>query len=223
MPNLTRRTLGTAMILAPLLALVSAVVAPTLKSSASARLAEIAHHPDRWYIYALCITVSGWLFVLAVLGLIGIVGERASRLSFVGGGLALLGAFVAVGDATVELMYWQMGAPGGDRAQMTALADRYENAAGSSLLFTIGGLALIAGLVILAAALWRTGAVTIWAALGMPTGAIVNIAGFSTSSNALVIVSNVVLLAALGSTGLRLLTKRPERQGQMSQPQPVTT
>ena len=133
MPSPIRKSLAAAMILAPLLALVSAIVAPPLKSGVDARLAEIARHHDRWYLYALFITLSGWLFVLAVLGLIGIVCEQAPRLSVVGGALALVGAFVAVGDGTVELMYWQMGAPGADRAQMAgarrSLRERRRNRA----------------------------------------------------------------------------------------------
>jgi hypothetical protein len=206
-PNLTRKSCGAAMILAPLLGLASAVIAPPLKSGAGAKLAEIARHQDRWYLYALLITISSWLLVPAVLGLIGIVSERAPRLSVIGGGLALLGVLVAIGDATVELMYWQMGAAGADRTQMAALADRYENAAGSSLPFAIGGLALIAGLVLLALALWRTGAAPAWAAAGVPAGVVLNVVAFSASSSALVIASNVVLLATLGWIGRAVVTE----------------
>jgi hypothetical protein len=206
MPNLTRRILGAAMILAPLLALASALVAPALKGRAGAKLAEIANHQDRWYLYALFITVSGWLLVPAVLGLIGSVSERAPRLGLIGGALALLGAVTAIGDATVELMYWQMGAPGGDPAQMAALADRYENATGSSLIFTIGGLALISGLALLAIALWRTRTAPIWAAVGIPLATVLNIAGLSGNSNALVIASDIMLLAALGWIGRLVFT-----------------
>ena len=114
---------------------------------------------------------------------------------------------IAIGDATVELMYWQMGAPGADRGQMTALADRYESAAGSSLLFTIGGLALIVGLVLLAIALRRSRTAPSWAAVGIVVGALVNIAGFSENSNAVLVASNVLLLAALGRIGWLLVAE----------------
>jgi hypothetical protein len=222
-PNLTRKSCGAAMILAPLLGLASAVIAPPLKSGAGAKLAEIARHQDRWYLYALLITISSWLLVPAVLGLIGLVSERAPRLSLIGGALALLGVLVAIGDGTVELMYWQMGAAGVDRAQMAALADRYENAAGSSLPFVIGGLALIAGLVLLAIALWRTGAAPVWAAAGIPAGVVLNIVALSSSSGALVIASNVVLLATLGRIG-RTVVVEPLPHGEpLLRPHVTTT
>jgi hypothetical protein len=222
-PNLTRKTCGVAMILAPLLGLASAIASPPLKSSAGAKLAEIARHQDRWYLYALLITISSWLFVPAVLGLIGLVSERAPRLSLIGGGLALLGVLVAIGDATVELMYWQMGAAGADRAQMAALADRYENAAGSSLPFAVGGLALIAGLVLLAIALWRTGAAPAWAAAGIPVGVVLNIVAFSSSSGALVIASNVVLLATLGWIGRSVVADHLPHREPVLRPHVTTT
>jgi hypothetical protein len=222
MPSQIRRTLGVAMILAPLLGLASALVAPALKGDAAAQLAAIAQHQDRWYVYAVLITVSSWLLVLAVLGLTWTVFERSPRLASIGGGLTLLGAVIAIGDATVELMYWQMGAPNADRAQMAALADRYENAAGSSLLFTIGGLALISGLVLLAIALWRSHTAPTWAAAGIVLGAVINIAGFSANSNVLVIASNVVLLAALGRIGWHLASDPVTDRRHASQPHATT-
>jgi len=223
MPNLTGKTCGAAMILAPLLGLASAIAAPPLKSSAGGKLAEIALHQDRWYVYALLITISSWLLVPAVLGLMGLVSERAPRLSLIGGGLALLGVLVAIGDATVELMYWQMGAARADRAQMAALADRYENAAGSSLLFAIGGLALIVGLVLLAIALWRTGTAPAWAAAGIPVGVVLNVVGLSSSNTALAIASNVVLLATLGWIGRVVATERAPCRRPLTQPHVTTS
>jgi hypothetical protein len=205
MPNQIRKTIAATMILAPFAGLVSAIASPPLKADASAQLAEIARHSDRWYIYALLITVSGWLFVPAVIGLVGLVSERAPRLGLVGGCLALLGSLIAVGDATTELMYWQMGALRADRTQMAALSDRYENATGTSLVFTIGGLAVIVGLSLLAVAVWRLRVAPVWAAAGVPLGAIVNIAGFASNSTGVVIASNVVWLGTLGWIGWREL------------------
>jgi hypothetical protein len=209
MQNPFSKAVGAAMILAPIAGLVSAIVSPALKSDTAAQLAEIARHQDRWYVYAVFMTVSMWFFVPALIGLVGLVAEQAPRLGLIGGGLALLGALIATGDATTELMYWQMGAPGADRAQMVALSDRYDNATGAALLFTVGGLALLAGLVLLAVALWRTRLAPLWVAVGLPVGGLVNIVGFSVNSNLVVTLSNVVLLAALGFIGRRLLVEGP--------------
>ena len=221
MPKPIRTTLAATMILSPLLGLVSALAAPPLRSTASAEVAEIARHSDRWYLYALFIAASMWLLVPAVLGLTAMVAERAPRLGLVGGGLALFGALVATGDAATELMYWQMGAPGADRGQMAALAHRYENAAGSSLIYAVGGLAAIVGLAILAGLLWRNHLAPAWAAAGVPAGVVVNVAGFSAHSNAVVVASNLVLLAALGWIGRRLLAE-PDAQRLVPQPHPTT-
>jgi len=212
MPDAIRKALGVTMILAPVLGVVSAVAAPPLRSSTSAGLAEIARHQDRWYVYALFISASMWLLVPAIVGLIGMVAGRAPRLTLLGGALALFGALVATGDAMTELMYWQIGAPGADRAQMVALSDRYENATGTSLIFTAGGLAVIAGLAILAGLLWRLRLAPPWAAFGVPLGAVVNIVGFTLNDNAVVTVSNLVLLAALGWIG-RILLAAPRPAG----------
>jgi hypothetical protein len=223
MPNPFRKSVAAAMILSPLLGLVSALASPALHANATATLAEIARHSDRWYLYALFATASMWLLVPAVLGLTSLVAERAPRLSLLGGGLALLGALVATGDATTELLYWQMGAPGADRTQMAALANRYDNAAGSSLVFAVGGIAIIVGLAILAALLWRSRRAPVWAALGVPAGTILNIAGFAASSNVAVIASNLVLLATLGWIGRLLLTEPAAQPRHTAQPYLTTT
>jgi hypothetical protein len=223
MTDLWRKTFGISMLLAPVLSLLSAVVSPPLESNTSAKIAEIAQHQDRWYLYAIFTTIGAWLFVPSVIGLISMLARRAPRASFVGGSLAMLGVLVAIGDGTTELVYWQMGAAGADRAQMAALADRYESATGSSLLFTIGGLALLVGLVVLAVTLARTHMAPPWAAAAIPIGTIVNIAGFSTSSNAAVIASNLIFLAGFSWIARLLLADTTEQPRHLLQHHATTT
>jgi hypothetical protein len=95
-----------------------------------------------------------------------------------------------------------MGAPGASHAQMTALAERYENTAGSSLIYTVGGLATLAGTLLLAVALWRTHVVPRWTSASIPVAVVANVGGFSAASSPLLVASYVLLLAAFGRIAL---------------------
>ena len=79
---------------------------------------------------------------------------------------------------------------------MVALMHRLDTTPGIALLFTIGGLAIIAGTVLLGAGLFRSRAVPRWAAVVLPAGAVVNIAGFAAHSLPILDVSAILLLAA---------------------------
>lgn len=205
LPALTR---SAAMVAAPLTGVVAAVALPALAGDPPTEIAALAAHPTRWYVYAIFMLISSCLLAPAVLGVMALLRDRAPRWSVLAGVLAQVGVLIGIGDAAVELVYWQMGAPGADRAQMVALADRYESALGSSLPFTVGGLAALIGMAALAAALWRTRVAPRWAAVGLLLGTVANVVGFSTSQ-AVLVGSYVVLLAALTPMALRLAGRRP--------------
>jgi hypothetical protein len=88
---------------------------------------------------------------------------------------------------------------------MTALMTRLDNAAGLELIFTIGGLAVLVGTVVLAIGLVRAQVARAWVAACLPIAMIVNIVGFGATSRSLVAASCVILLAAF----LPLATDRP--------------
>ena len=121
--------------------------------------------------------------------------ERSPRLAHIGGTLSLFGALVAVGDSMSQLMIWQMGADGANRAQMAALLHRFDNVAGASLVFALGGLAIVIGMVLLSIALYRSRTAPAWAAAALVAGMVLNIVGFSSASTGVLIFSAVVLLA----------------------------
>ncbi len=193
--EMTRWATGLAMLLAPIVWLVSTIVAPKISSDELAQVAVIARYPDRWYWFALLTLVGAMLLVPALLGVMGLMRERAPLAGCVGGSLALLGTLVAIGDSTVQLVTWQMGASSADGAQMAALLTRFDDAAGSALIFTLGGLALVAGTVILAIGLTRARIAPVWAAACLPLGTVVNIVGFGAGSRSLLAASCVILLA----------------------------
>jgi len=194
-----------AMLLTSLTGVVAAFAVPELQSTRSAELAAITAHPDRFYVYALFLLASSYLLVPAFFGVMALLRDRAPRWTFVAGALAQAGLLIAIGDAATELMYWQMGAPGANRAQMVALAERYEGAAGSSLVYTVGGLASLIGIALLSAGVWRTRVAPRWAAVALVAGGVGNVVGFSVASQPVLIASYLVLLAGFTPMGLRLL------------------
>ncbi|MEA2450653.1 MAG: hypothetical protein QOG63_2585 [Thermoleophilaceae bacterium] len=201
-----RTAIGVALIGAPLLTLVSAIASPAIKGDEAAQVAVIAAHPARYYAFAIFTLAGIILLVPALLGLMQMTRDRAPGWGNVGGTLALLGTLIATGDAATQLLVWQMGAPGADRAEMAALLQRYDEALGSSLVFTIGGLAFLVGTLVLAIGLIRARAVPAVVAIGVFAGVFLNIAGFTAASAGLLIVSSVVLLASLGWIGWRVLS-----------------
>ncbi len=197
-----RRATALALILAPIAWLLSAAVAPHLETDEGAQLAVIAQHPDRWYWFALLTLVGSMLLVPALMGVIGLLRERAPVAGYVGGSLAVLGTLVAIGDSLEQLVIWQMGA--GDRGQMAALLTRLDDAAGLTLIFTTGALALLVGTVTLAVGLVRARVAPPWAAACLPLAMVVNIAGFAAASRSIVAASCVILLAGFACLASRL-------------------
>ena len=87
---------------------------------------------------------------------------------------------------------------------MAALADRYENAAGVSVIYSLGGLAIVVGTLLIAVATWRTRVVPRWAAVARVAGTAANITGFTMASQPVLAVSYVLLLAAFVPFAVRL-------------------
>lgn len=203
--RLRRSALAAALVLAPLTGLVAAVAHPALKATVAEQIAAIAAHPGRFYVYALFILLSQYLLVPAIFGVMALLRERAPRWTFIAGAVVQTGLLVAIGDAATELVSWQMGAPGADRAQMVALSGRYENTAGSSLIYAIGGLATLVGIALISVALWRTRVAPRWTAVALLAGTVANVVGFSTGQPVL-IASYVVLLVSFVPMAQRLIS-----------------
>jgi hypothetical protein len=200
------------MIVAPIFLVASALVSPQLKSDEGAQLAVIAAHPTRWYWFTLLLLIGSILLVPALLGIAALVHERMPRLATVAGGFAVLGSLVAIGDVMSQFVSWQMVATGADRAQMAALLHRFDNAGGVGVVFNVGGLAILIGVVALTVGLIRTRTAPTWAAIGLSLATLLNIVEFSSASAAGVAASWVVLLASMGYIGRRALVEQPSHR-----------
>jgi hypothetical protein len=201
------------LVLAPLLALASSVVAPAFKSDEREQLAVVAAHPNQWYWFTLLLLAGSILFVPALLWIAELVRSRAPRLGQIGGALAVLGAIIAVGDVMTQFVSWQMVKGGADLTQMAAALDRFANAGGSSIVFTVGGLSILIGCVLLTVGLIRHHLAPAWAAVGLSAAVLVNIVGFSAASNAVVAASWVLLLVSMGALAARPSVLQPAVAG----------
>lgn len=205
------RALGMALIVTPLLWLAAEAVSPPLKSGAAAQLAVVAAHPHRWYWYTVLLIAGTITLVPAALGVARLTSQASPRLSATGAALVGFSAIVAVGDATTQLLTWQMTQPGANHAQMAALLDRYDNSAAASIFFLPGGVALLAGSAVLAIALWRAPIAARWVAVSFGVGLVVNLLGFMGASVAVIALGAAVLTPGALVLGRRLLAHSPER------------
>src|SRR3954453_13870323 len=152
--RITRKGLGIAMVAMPLIWLASGVICPPLKGDAAAQLAVIRAHPDRWYWFTLLLLVGSMLLIQALLGVLRLLRERSPKLATIGGGLALLGALVAIGDVATQFVTWLMVRPGQDPVQMARLLDGVGSSGAANIAYTIGGPALLVGMLLLSIALF---------------------------------------------------------------------
>jgi hypothetical protein len=220
--QLSRKAAGLSLILAPVLGLVAVCAWPPLRSGDRAQIAAIAAQPGRWYVFALFILLSSYLLVPAVLALIGLLRPHRPRWAAVAGSVALLGVLVSIGDSATELIYSKMGASGASLSQMAALATRYDSSPVTSLIYLTGGAAVLSGMALLSAGLWRSQAVPAWTAAGILVGTVLNLVGLSSASVPLAIASYTVRLAALSRIAAAIVATKPEAAGPLPEPARAT-
>jgi hypothetical protein len=216
-PRPGQPALASALIGTPLLWLAAEAVSPKLAADPSQQLAIIGRHPDRWYVYTLLLILGTMTFIPAVLALVRLAAG-SPRLAAIGGTVLGLGTLVAIGDATSQLMIWQMVGHGADQHQMAALIDRFDNAGGSSVVFGVGGLGFLAGTILLTIALVRTRHTPAWATALFAVGIVLQLVGFTTNSVAVIMISSVILLAAMSRQAMSLLTPTANPAAEDRQP-----
>ena len=206
-----RLVAGFCLIVAPAVLLVGALIHPQGKEAAAAHLAVVAEDPDRYALAHAIILLGLALFLPVVLALMHLLRERGTTFGHLGGGLAMMGLFGATAVVAVDgIAVSQMGQPGVNLEEMSALLDRIKESPGLRGVAVVAGVALMLGMVLLAYGLWRTRAVQPWMAALVAAGAIAFFVGVATDNRIIFAMAFVLYLIALGPLGWGVLQESDE-------------
>lgn len=197
-----RRLGGTALVIAPLVVLAAAALHPREVTDAARQLDIVASGLNRWYVAHLLYIVGFALFVPAVLAMGRRLRVSAPRLELWGTSLTVVGLVASAGLVAAEgFGAWQL-AQAPDRASATATFDHLVHSAGVFVPLGVVGLAVPAGLLVLAIGLGRTASVAAWAAWALGAGAVLLAVGLASAILPVLVVGVAALAVAMGSVGL---------------------
>ena len=198
-PTLGRRFSAISLVLAPLFLPLSAIPLPSSASEPGPQTAAVNVHHRNYYPSVLRGLAGRTAPPPALHPTSPTAPPAHRRLGVIGGGLALFGSMLALVDWGGELVKWQMGVPGADRAQMVALVARFDETASSAFVTQLSGLTFLVGIVGLAVGLRRGHVAPLWVSLGLVAGTFLNLVGFAVGKIVLLDASGVILLPAMAS------------------------
>ena len=141
-PDSTRRALlAAACITTPVFGMVAALTTPALSGDPASQLLEVADAPGHFHLYAVSILISSLLLVPAVFALTTLVRPARPWAALIAGTITQIGNLVAIGDSASELVFWQLGAHGGDAGPVVAVVESYATTPGVQMIYNIGGCA----------------------------------------------------------------------------------
>jgi hypothetical protein len=153
-PTRFRRGLGSAsLLLAPLLGLAAAVIAPPSSSNTAADLALISAHHSAFVAEAVLEAAAWIVFIPGVLGMVHLLRQRGVVLGHVGGVLAILGMISFVAESAIAQATAVLAEDAGHRAvyAQAVYSMRHSPLAAFVLLALLGEI----GLILLAVAMRR--------------------------------------------------------------------
>lgn len=116
----------------------------------------IAGQSGVWATSHLLVWVGAVLLIPAVLGIMAVLDLRRPALATAGGLLVMAGCVSLASLTVVEQILGEMAVGGGDREQMVALAERFDQSAALNATAQLPGLALVVGILVLVIGLWRS-------------------------------------------------------------------
>ena len=121
--------------------MVAALTTPALSGDPASQLLEVADAPGHFHLYAVSILISSLLLVPAVFALTTLVRPARPWAALIAGTITQIGNLVAIGDSASELVFWQLGAHGGDAGPVVAVVESYTTTPGVQMIYNIGGCA----------------------------------------------------------------------------------
>ena len=205
-----------ALLAAPIVLIAAVLIQPTLSGDASTRVTALTSHHQAMItgmtlsIIALVLLIGGTLWLALALA------PRAPRLALAGAVLGVFGALAVLFENSVAAAAPAI-ASGLGHAQATAMLDRVHSGAiaAAEPLALLGGI----GIALLGVAALKAGAPR-WAAAAIAFGAFGQVAGFATSTKALVVTSFAILFAGFLPAVRALRT--PSRPHPAAEPAPAT-
>ena len=195
---------GCCMVMGPLFILISLVVGPDLRTDAGEQMAAIAADRDGT-IASLLFSMAGVaLMIGATLGVMHMLRERMVGYGHLGGAMALLGLVALAAQFGTWMLAWQMTADGVQATDVAAYDGLITSTAGVIALQIVGFVG-IAGVVILAAGLYRAHVVDWWMAACVAVGIVLLALCTPLESVALGVVASAIFAIGLGSIGMMVL------------------
>jgi hypothetical protein len=202
-----------ALVVAPGLLVLGEVLHPARSTDPARQLAIVSQHSGAWYASHLLLFV-GIMFAWPAVAVPGRLARGPQRrLAAVGSTLAFIGIACFAGLLSIGFVVWQMATGTAHRHAMAALFERLFHAPGFALPFEVLPVAFAIGMVLLAVALARSGAVTIWNARCLGVGAVaLSLVGLVPGS-LFAITASVVFAAGMLPIGLRLVVQESDQDG----------
>ena len=203
--SLGRVGCGSAMIVAPLLLLVSSALGPPHRASRHLAdpLPHIAADPDRFLASVFVALLSLTLLLPAVLGIAHLLLPGRPALALTGAAFVLVGVLALAVVHGVQLVQHQMVHTTADQGQMVALLQRLEGGIGLKVIFVGFSLGLFLGWIILSVGLFATRVVPKAIPVSVLISVLLNFAGLE-------LLSRLFFLLGLGWLGVVVVSMRDD-------------
>ena len=195
---------GTAMVLAPVLTTIGALLRIRFHFFYPEQLSAFRLHPALVTTSYSLFAAGNVLLWPAVLSLAARIGVRSPGWAVWGGTLAVLGLFARTFHAGVDHEAFQLARARGAETATAVVSDGY----GAFHVFAALNLAIMAGWVVLALGAWRTGVLGVVPAVGLAATAALPL-GVLKGTTMLSLVALAGLCLALVPLGFKLLREQP--------------